>query len=92
MTIKKNIETPLKSSNGSDEKNGKSRLVQMRLLRKTLERIDHLKKMTEIENRTQIVSMAIHLAEIYFQNREEGNKIQIVKNNGDKETINWFGV
>lgn len=83
-------ETPLKSTNKSKGID-KGKTVQMRLLNKTLERIDNIKRITDVNNRTQIVSIAIQLAEIYFQNVDKGNKIQIAKENGEIETI-YFGV
>ena len=70
----------------------KSKLVQMRLLPKTLERIESLSKLTGTENRTQLVASSIQLTEELISNLKDGSKIYIEKKDGTKELLKIIGI
>lgn len=72
--------------------NDKSKLVQMRLQPKTLDRINRLSEMTNTENRTQLVSISIELAEELIRNINQGSKIYIEKKDGTKELLKIVGI
>jgi hypothetical protein len=72
--------------------NDKSKLVQMRLQPKTLDRIDRLSEMTNTENRTQLVSTSIELTEELIRNIKQGSKIYIEKKDGTKELLKIIGI
>lgn len=68
-----------------------SKLVQMKLQPKTLERIDRLSKLTNTDNRTQIVSSSIQLTEELLSILKGGSKIYIEKPDGTKEFVKIIG-
>lgn len=70
----------------------KTQLVQMRLKQKTLELIESLSKMTENNNRTQIVAFSIQMAEEIVKNIEAGNKVYIEDKEGKKAILNLLGL
>ena len=75
------------------EKETKSQLVQMRLQPKTMERLENLAEMTQISNKTQIISSSIQLAEeILNIVRKEKAKIYIETPDGKKEAIRIVGL
>ena len=70
----------------------KSKLVQMRLQPKTLERIDRLSEMTKTgKNRTQLVSSSIQLTEELLSIINSGSKLYIEKPDGTKELVKVIG-
>lgn len=74
-----------------DKSNDKSKLVQMRFQPKTMDRIEHLRELTENDNRTQIISSSIQLTEELLSSIKDGAKIYIEKPDGTKETIKIVG-
>lgn len=75
-------------SNGNSE----TTLVQMRLLPKTMDRINNLLQITGAANRTQLVASSIQLAEELISNVKDGNKIIIEKPDGTRERIKFIGL
>lgn len=69
----------------------KSKLVQMRLQPKTLERINRLSELTNTANRTQLVSSSIQLTEELLSIIKGGSKLYIEKPDGTKELIKVIG-
>jgi len=69
-----------------------TQLVQMRLLPKTMERLKNLQKLTKTDNRTQLVSTSIQLAELIIENIEKGGKVYIETPDGEKEQIKVVGI
>jgi len=68
-----------------------SKLVQMRLQPKTLDRIDRLSKLTNTDNRTQLVSSSIQLTEELLSIIKAGSKLYIEKPDGTKELVKIIG-
>lgn len=75
-------------SNGNSE----TTLVQMRLLPKTIDRINNLSNITGTNNRTQLVASSIEIAEEMISNVKDGNKIFIEKPDGTRERIKIIGL
>lgn len=71
---------------------GKSRLVQMRLQPRTLERLEKLSDLTKITNKTQLISSSIQLTAEIIKSREEGAKVYLEFSNGKKEVLNLIGL
>jgi hypothetical protein len=69
----------------------KSKLVQMRLQPKTLERIDRLSEITKTDNRTQLVASSIQLTEELLSIINSGSKLYIEKPDGTKELLKVIG-
>ena len=61
--------------------------VQMRLSEDTLERIERLKETTGVENRTQIVTSSLAIAEVIISSVKEDKKIYIQEKNGKKQVL-----
>jgi hypothetical protein len=75
------------------ELDGKSQLVQMRLQPKTLERLNNLSKLTDSDNRTQLVSSSIQLTEEIIKSIKQSNaKIYIETPDGKREVIKIVGL
>lgn len=72
--------------------NTETSLVQMRLLPKTMDRINNLSKITGTTNRTQLVASSIEIAEEMISNVKDGNKIFIEKPDGTRERIKIIGL
>lgn len=68
-----------------------TKLVQMRLLPKTLKRIENLQKMTGNPNRTQLVSGSIQLAEAILHDLKSGGKVYVEKPDGTREVLRFVG-
>lgn len=64
----------------------------MRLLPRTMERINHLSEITGTTNRTQLVASSIELAEELMSNAKKGGKIYIEQPDGSKERIKIIGL
>ena len=70
-----------------------SKLVQMKLKDKTLERIESLKDLTEIDNRTQLIAASIELTEELIKAIKNGSKIYIEDESGTKkEKLKIIGI
>jgi hypothetical protein len=69
----------------------KSKLVQMRLQPKTLEKINRLSELTKTDNRTQLVSSSIQLTEELLSIIKDGSKLYIEKPDGTKELVKIIG-
>jgi metal-responsive CopG/Arc/MetJ family transcriptional regulator len=72
--------------------NDKSTLVQMRLQPDTLERIDKLSKITQIDNRAQLISSAIRLTDDMVNMVKSGAKLYIEQPDGTKELLKITGI
>jgi hypothetical protein len=72
--------------------NDKSTLVQMRLQPDTLERIEKLSKLTQMDNRAQLISSAIRLTDDMINLVKNGAKLYIEKPDGTKELIKITGI
>jgi len=72
--------------------NQQPKLVQMRLLPVTLDRIENLSKLTRIDNRTQLISSSIQLTEELVSNMKAGGKVYIEKPDGTKHLIQLVGL
>lgn len=70
----------------------KSKLIQMRFLPKTLERIESLSKLTGTQNRTQLVASSIQLTEELISSLKDGSKIYIEKKDGTREFLKIIGI
>jgi hypothetical protein len=69
----------------------KSKLVQMRLQPKTLEKINRLTQLTKMTNRTQLVASSIQLTEELLSIIKSGAKLYIEKPDGTKESLKIIG-
>lgn len=78
--------------NGNSASSESTTLVQMRLLPRTMERINHLSEITGTTNRTQLVASSIELAEELMSNAKGGGKIYIEHPDGSKERIKIIGL
>ena len=75
------------------ENNKTAKLVQMRFQPKTLNKLDSLIKLTEMENKTQLVSSSIALAEDIVRSiKQDHAKVYIEMPNGEKELIRLIGM
>ena len=74
-----------------ENKEDKSKLVQMRLQPKTLEKINRLTELTKMSNRTQLVSASIQLTEELLSIIKGGSKLYIERPDGTKETVKIIG-
>ena len=72
--------------------NDKSTLVQMRLQPDTLERIEKLSKLTQMDNRAQLISSAIRLTDDMINMVKNGAKLYIEKPDGTKELLRITGI
>ncbi|MGI4021788.1 MAG: hypothetical protein ACRYFA_09805 [Janthinobacterium lividum] len=72
--------------------NDKSTLVQMRLQPDTLERIEKLSKLTQMDNRAQLISSAIRLTDDMINLVKNGAKLYIEKPDGTKELLKITGI
>lgn len=79
-------------SNQQTQSNDESKLVQMRLQPKTLDRVDNLTELMGTQNRTQIVSASLQIAESLLSSVKEGSKIYIEKADGTKELVKFVGI
>jgi flagellar biosynthesis/type III secretory pathway protein FliH len=75
-----------------NEQEEKSQLVQMRLQPKTLQRLQSLVDLTKTDNRTQLVSTSIQLAEEIIRSLKAGSKVYIENKNGEKESLRVIGI
>jgi hypothetical protein len=69
-----------------------TQLVQMRLLPKTMDRLSNLQKLTKTDNRTQIISTAIQLAELVIDSIEKGGNVYIQSPDGKIELVRIVGI
>jgi ADP-ribosylglycohydrolase len=69
-----------------------TKLVQMRLLPNTLEKIDNIAEITHNDNKSQIVATSVAIGEVIIKNIKAGNKIMIERNDGTREVINVIGI
>lgn len=69
-----------------------SQLVQMRLSPKTMDHVKHLKKLTGISNRTQLVASAIQLTDILRSKTEAGGRLCVENPDGTKDYITVVGL
>lgn len=83
------MNTTIENGKGNEEK---SQLVQMRLKPKTLSLIENLSKLTNISNRTLIVSSAIQLTEEIVNSVQDGGKVYIEDKNGTRSLIKIIGL
>jgi DNA-binding response OmpR family regulator len=72
--------------------NDKSTLVQMRLQPDTMERIEKLSKLTQMDNRAQLISSAIRLTDDMIDLVKNGAKLYIEKPDGTKELLKITGI
>lgn len=66
--------------------------VQMRMRLKTIEAVDRLCESAGIDNRTQAVSMAVHLVDWLISQQEKGGTLYIELPSGEKERIAVVGI
>jgi len=66
---------------------GQSKLVQMRLSSQTMGRIMHLKRLTGVRNRTQLVSAAIKLMDVALSEVDDGTKLCLKRSDGSLDYI-----
>lgn len=71
---------------------GGTRPVQMRMRQKTLDAVDRLCESAGTDNRTQAVSMAIHLVDWLISQQEKGGTLYIELPSGEKERIAVVGI
>lgn len=76
----------------TEQENSALKPVQMRLRQQTLDRIENLRQLTGTDNRTQIVSGSIQLAELLIKNQNEGGKLILEKPDGTKELVKIIGL
>lgn len=69
-----------------------SKLVQMRLRRPTLEKLDDLHGSTGIENRTQLVATSIDLAHWLMRAQEAGGRLVVEYDDGRREVVAIVGL
>jgi hypothetical protein len=62
-------------------------LVQMKLSDKTLKRVEALKEITGVDNRTAIVAQSIGLYHDMLESLRNGDRIIIERKNGDREVL-----
>ncbi|HEU4495421.1 MAG TPA: hypothetical protein VFR70_00040 [Flavobacterium sp.] len=71
----------------------KSKLVQMRLQEKTLEKLQNLSKLTDTSNKTQLISSSIQLTEELVKSMVKDHaKVYIEMPNGQKQLIKIIGL
>nr|WP_322624048.1 hypothetical protein [uncultured Flavobacterium sp.] len=77
----------------SEVEEPKSQLVQMRLQKKTLDKLQSLVKLTSTTNKTQLVSSSIQLTEELVKSMVKDNaKVYIEMPNGQKQLIKIIGL
>ncbi|MCY7349823.1 MAG: hypothetical protein LH606_04040 [Cytophagaceae bacterium] len=76
----------------TEQENSVLKPVQMRLRQQTLDRIENLSRLTGTDNRTQIVSGSIQIAELLLKNQSEGGKLYMEKPDGTRELIKIIGL
>jgi hypothetical protein len=69
-----------------------SKLVQMRLQPKTLDRVQHLTSLMGTQNRTQIVSASLQIAESLLKDVKDGSKIYVERPDGTRELLMFVGI
>jgi flagellar biosynthesis/type III secretory pathway protein FliH len=74
------------------EQGEKSQLVQMRLQPKTLQRLQSLVDLTKTDNRAQLVSTSILLAEEIVKSIKAGSKIYIESKDGERALLKIVGI
>ena len=81
-------------SNSSPPKDKKIPLksVQMRFTPKTIRNVAHLKRLTGIRNRTQIVSAAIQLTDAIISEINKDGKLCIERSDGSVDYITIVGL
>lgn len=84
--------TIAEKANKTDVSEEKSKLVQMRLQPSTLERLDNLRKLTNTDNRTQLISSSIQLTEDLLRSLKNGAKIYIENKDGSRELLKIIGM
>jgi hypothetical protein len=67
-------------------------LVQMKLSQKTIARVEALKKITGIDNRTAIVAQSLGFYLDILSSIKNGDKVIIERKNGDKEILKFVGI
>lgn len=72
---------------GKAAEESKKFLVQMKLSSKTISRVERIKKLTGISNRTQLVAQAIALYEIFLEAVDKQGSFIIEYPNGKKERL-----
>ncbi len=77
---------------GANSKDEESKLVQMRLQQKTLDRVQHLTDLMGTQNRTQIVSASLQIAESLLNDVKGGSKIYVERPDGTKELLMFVGL
>jgi DNA-binding response OmpR family regulator len=74
------------------DSNDKTTLVQMRLQPDTLERIDKLSKITNMDNRAELISSAVRITDDMINLLKAGAKLYIEKPDGTKELLKITGI
>jgi hypothetical protein len=69
-----------------------SKLVQMRLQRKTLERITKLSRLINSENRTQLIVTCLEISDVIISSITSGGKIYIESKDGTREQLKIIGL
>jgi hypothetical protein len=65
----------------------KYQLVQMRLLRETVSEIEELARKLNAQNRTDAVARCIHIASLVVRAMSRGQRLQLVSEDGSRETL-----
>lgn len=72
--------------------NDKSTLIQMRLQPDTLDLIEKLSKITNMDNRAQLISSAIRFTDDMINIVKDGSKLMVEKPDGTKEQLKITGI
>ena len=74
------------------ENTDKSTLIQMRLQPDTLDLIEKLSKITNMDNRAQLISSAIRFTDDMINIVKDGSKLMVEKPDGTKEQLKITGI
>lgn len=66
--------------------------ITMKLSESTIERVNNIKKMTDVSNRTRIMATGVKLLEHLLLEIEHGGKVYIKKKDGSEEIIHFLGL
>ncbi|MGI4749226.1 MAG: hypothetical protein ACRYFB_01210 [Janthinobacterium lividum] len=72
--------------------NDKSTLIQMRLQPDTLDLIEKLSKITNMDNRAQLISSALRFTDDMINIVKDGSKLMVEKPDGTKEQLKITGI
>ena len=67
-------------------------LVRVKLRKETMNRLNRIARLTDNENRTQVLVTALALTEMVADTIRAGGKVVLQHKNGSKETINLVGL